>query len=181
MPVEYVKFAKLCAALYPQDSNWHRCQIIGVNKDANWAKVMFIDYGGDSNVPLRELKFLHHRFAELPVQAVTAHLFNVKEPTTPPKTTTASSNIIKRPSNGHHSRTSWWPSDMINYLLNRVTNKQFEAEVRGMSGDSLALDIYERDVDPENPNEDKWIWLNEQIVMDGYGEWFDETKDFSVS
>ena len=186
MPLEYIKFGRLCAALYPHDKNWHRCQIIGVNRDARWAKVTFLDYGGDSNVGLHEIKFLNNKFAELPVQAVQAHFFNVREP--------------------YKNR---WPQNTINYILNLVMGKRLEAEVMGVNGGSLALVVYERVVKIDsaaassNPDEankplkntkrgdedetkikstvEEWVSLNERIIKDAMGEWYDETRECTVS
>lgn len=145
----------------------------------------FLDYGGDSNVGLHEIKFLNNRFAELPVQAVQAHFFNVREP--------------------YKNR---WPQNTINYILNLVMGKRLEAEVMGMNGGSLALVVYERVVKIDsaaasNPDEankplkstkrggehepktkstvEEWVSLNERIIKDGMGEWYDETRECTVS
>lgn len=154
MHLDYVKFGRLCAAIYPFDNNWHRCKIIFCNNHNKTAKVNFIDYGGDSNVDYKDLKFLHNRFGSLPVQAVTCHFFNIKEAT-----------------------KSKWPKDVVNYLLNLVLGKRLEAEVMGVNSNSVALEIYEHTV---VDGEVKWMSLNQKLIADGY-ERYDETRDPSVN
>lgn len=166
IPVEYVKFGRLCAAIYPQDLNWHRCRIIGLNRDANWAKVHFIDYGGDSVVPFENIKFLSNQCATLPAQAVQAHFFNLR----PPK-----SGVKPPPGKVPAS----WLADSVNYLLNLVMNKIIEAEVKGVNGDSLALELFLKEQNADG--EEMWMNLNERLIQDGYGELYDEAKDYTVS
>lgn len=166
MPIEYVKFNKLCAAVYPNDENWHRCRIIGVNRDANWAKVNYLDYGGDAVVDLSQIKFLSTRCAQLPAQAVQAHFFNIRAPGSGTK-----------PAPGKTPAT--WSSNSINYLLNLFLNKTLEAEVKGLNGDSVALEIFMKDQDSDG--NEKWVNLNEVLVKDGYGEWHDEISEPPVS
>lgn len=167
MPLEYIKFGRLCAAIYPVDFNWHRCRIIGLNKDANWAKVNYLDYGGDSVVNFDHIKFLNNKCAELPAQAVQAHFFNIR----PPGTGQSKPKPGKTPAN--------WLPETINYLLNKVMHQTLEADVKGLNGDSFALVFFIRKQDVNGQLE--WVNLNELLVKDGFGEPYDETNDCTVS
>ncbi len=80
MPVEYVHVGRLCATVFPADKNWHRANITGVSPETKQARVQFIDYGGETLVPIKSLKFLDKRFVSLPVQAINARFANVRRP-----------------------------------------------------------------------------------------------------
>lgn len=166
MPLDYMKFGRLCAAIYPNDLNWHRCKILFANRDANWAKVNYLDYGGDSIVGLDQIKFLSTRCAQLPAQALQAHFFNIRAPYSGMKTAPGKPAVT-------------WSANSINYLLNLFINKTLEAEVKGLYEDSLALEIFMRDQDSDG--NEKWVNLNEVLVKDGYGELYDEIAEPPVS
>ena len=152
MPIEYVQMGRLCAAIYPADNNWHRACITGVHLERKQARVEFIDYGGDSLVTLKNMKFLDKRFAELPVQAVNARFANVR--------------CTKR---------TEWPKDIINYLLNRVMGKQLTAHVVGFNDGRVSLDIFDETHSAHNScPKGTQIHLNKRIIMDGFGEAYDE-------
>ena len=157
IPVEYIELGHLCAAIYPGDNNWHRCRIIGKDLEKKKVRVSFIDYGGDSLVPIESIKFLASQFSALPIQAVDAKFANVT-------------------SNGKK-----WPKDTINYLLNKVTGKTLTAEVVGLNDGEVSLDIYDLATKFEKSNLlGSRIHLNQRIILDGYGKLYDEAKDLEV-
>ena len=78
MPPEYMTHGRLCAALFPLDNNWHRCKIVGVERDLKKVRVNYLDYGGEGIIPYDNVKFLDKQFAALPIQSVNAKLFNIK-------------------------------------------------------------------------------------------------------
>ncbi len=156
MPDSYIEHGALCAAIYPQDNNWHRCRITGVYKETNKARVFFIDYGGESLVSLDDVKFLSRDFAYLPVQAVNAKFAN-----------------IAQPANGK------WPKDIINYLLNRVTqHKALYADVVGFNDGFVSLEIYYYVQSEAGKCK---ISLNNRLVQDGFGTKYVEKDDVEVN
>ena len=125
--------------------------------DKKKVRVSFIDYGGDSLVPIESIKFLASQFSALPIQAVDAKFANVT-------------------SNGKK-----WPKDIINYLLNKVTGKMLTAEVLGLNDGEVSLDIYDLATKIEKSClTSSRIHLNHCIVLDGYGKQYDEAKDLEV-
>lgn len=153
MPMDYIAHGHLCAAIYPGDKNWHRCRITGVFRESKQARVAFIDYGGDSLVPIDSLKFLSGQFSYLPVQAVNARFFNIMKP------------------------ANKWPKDTINYLLNRVMNKNLTAEVIGFNDGFVSLDIINT---VSQGNSLTKISLNKRIIQDGFGQGYNEKNDVEV-
>ena len=106
-------------------------------------------------VPINDLKFLHKKFACLPIQAVNAKFFG-----------------IKKPANNR------WPKDVINYVLNRVMGKNLTATINGISDGFVSLSIFDRTrVALNGCPAGTLIDLNQRLIMDGYGEGYDETKD----
>ncbi len=161
MPLEYIEHGHLCAAIYPGDMNWHRCRIIGVFPENKKVRVSYVDYGGDSLVDLENVKFLSSEFAYLPVQAVNAKFANI-------------ANVNKKKTD--------WRKDTINYLLNRVTGKILTAEIMGVNDGYLSIEIFDKTTTNNNgcpPN--TTINLNQRIVMDGYGQKYEECKDLEVN
>lgn len=154
MPMDYILHGHLCAAIYPGDKNWHRCRITGVFRETQQARVAFIDYGGDSLVPISGLKFLSSQFCYLPVQAVNARFFNIKK------------------------TGKKWPRDIINYLLNRVVGKELTAEVIGFNDGFVSLDISNYVSQATNSKtETTKVNLNTRIIQDGFGMGYDEKND----
>jgi hypothetical protein len=154
MPIEYMETNRLCAAVYPGDGNWHRCKIITVYPNKSQVKVLFIDYGGYCNVQCKDVKFLSNKFEKLPVQAINAKFANLK------------------------SVNNQWNSNIINYLLNRVMGKKLQATILGCNDGVFSLQIYDQTQFTENGcPKGTMIDLNKRIVLDGQGDYYDESKD----
>jgi len=68
-----------CAAIYPVDKNWYRGRITAIRPNRREVRVAFVDYGDFEFVKYEDVRFLHHDFTWLPVQAVNARLAGVKE------------------------------------------------------------------------------------------------------
>jgi len=158
MPDSYIEHGDLCAAIYPHDKNWHRCRITGIFTETKKARVYFIDYGGESVVSLDDVKFLSRDFAYLPVQAVNARFANIAEPV-----------------------DGKWPKDIVNYLLNRVTqHKPLYADVIGFNDGFVSLEIYYYAECNEGKDKCK-ISLNNRIVQDGFGSKCVEKDEVEVN
>jgi hypothetical protein len=152
MPIEFVQHGHLCAAIYTGDQNWHRCRIIGFDTAKKLVRVAYIDYGGEEYVPLKNVKFLSRKFANLPIQAINAKFANIKA-----------------------SRENTWPKDTINYLLNRVMGKVFQANIIGFNNGRLSIELIEK-VTLNNTS----INLNKRIASDGYGTFYEESSEITV-
>lgn len=63
---------QVCAALFHQDCNWYRGQVISVKGPV--ASVMYVDYGNVEQVQLSKMKGLVEQFGNLPVQAIRCAL-----------------------------------------------------------------------------------------------------------
>lgn len=154
MPKGYIEHGHLCAAIFPNDNNYHRCRITGIYNESNSVRVSYIDYGGDAVVKMNEIKFLSSNFAYLPIQAVNARFANINPP-------------LKNK----------WTSCIINYLLNRVAGKTLLADVVGFNDGFVSLEIYHY----SNTDPNCKISLNTRIVQDGMGQKYDERTDLEVS
>jgi len=152
MPIEYVQHGHLCAAIYTGDQNWHRCRIIGFESAKKLVRVSYIDYGGEEYVPLKNVKFLSRKFANLPIQAINAKFANIKS-----------------------TIENTWPKDTINYLLNRVMGKVFQANIIGFNNGRLSIELIDK-VALNNTQ----INLNKRIASDGYGTFYDESAEITV-
>jgi hypothetical protein len=161
MPEEYIVTGRLCAGVFRGDNNWHRSEIVQVFNEARQAKVAFIDYGGFDTVDFKLVKFLRRDFGQLPVQALKAKLANVKF----------------RP---RHSEEN---VKIVNYMLNRVANKtSLEASITGVvDGDVLCLEILDKTTqDNLGRPAGTCLSLNTRVIMDGYGESCDDSKQRGV-
>jgi hypothetical protein len=111
-------------------------------------------------VPLKSLKFLDKRFSQHPVLAINARFANIGPPS-----------------------KGVWKKDVINYLLNRVQGKVFEAKVIGYNQGKVSLEIYDRTTAVPEKNlgvgspPGTLININQRLVMDGHGTMYDESKD----
>ncbi len=65
----------VCCALYSEDENWYRAQIMQVQN--NSAQVLFIDYGNTETVPLASLRKLKEEYTKLPCQAMHCSLAHI--------------------------------------------------------------------------------------------------------
>ncbi|KAL4218912.1 hypothetical protein ACF0H5_021500 [Mactra antiquata] len=79
MPESLMVPGQICAALFPEDNNWHRAVITGSN-DEGFIKCYYVDYGNTNFVTKSHLKFLKTEFLTLPAQAVQARLANTQPP-----------------------------------------------------------------------------------------------------
>ncbi|KAG8187346.1 hypothetical protein JTE90_011708 [Oedothorax gibbosus] len=61
-----------CAALYAEDNNWYRAEVIGLQDST--ADVLFVDYGNASNVPKGSLRILSDSFLSVPPYAIKCKL-----------------------------------------------------------------------------------------------------------
>ncbi|CAF0802736.1 unnamed protein product [Brachionus calyciflorus] len=159
MPENYVHEGKYCVAVFDIDKNWHRCRILDVHRDKKRVIIEFIDYGGQTIVPINSLKFLLKEFTVLPPQAIDACFSNIRE----------------RPD-------ELWRKDTINYLLNRTVNKLLKAKITGIKNNHICMEIYDRT--PQNVNgrpAGTEINLNNRVIMDGYGDKYDETTNVSFT
>jgi hypothetical protein len=152
MPIDFVQHGHLCAAIYTGDQNWHRCRIIGFDSTKKLVRVSYIDYGGEEYVPLKNVKFLSRKFANLPIQAINAKFANIKP-----------------------SIENTWPKDTINYLLNRVMGKVFQANIIGFNNGRFSIELVDK-VALNNSS----INLNKRIASDGYGTFYDESSEITV-
>lgn len=75
MPESLMVPGQICAALFPEDNNWHRGVITGSN-DAGFIEVYYVDYGNTNFVTKSSIRFLKSEFITLPAQAVQARLAN---------------------------------------------------------------------------------------------------------
>ena len=159
MPIEFVKVSNMCVAMYPGDDySWHRCLILEICLDKMVARLSFIDYGGDALVSIHSLKFLNKKFAHIPKQTVDAKFANIK---------VANNKQLHR--------------NMINYLLNRVTNKLLQAFIIGFNNKEVSLDVYDNTrTSNRGCLADTSTHLNQRIVLDGYGHKYNETADNKV-
>lgn len=159
MPEEYVQVGKLCVAVFEMDKNWHRCRISAVDYEKKEATVEFIDYGGESIVPMNSLKFLLKEFNYLPQQAIDACFFNIRA----------------RPK-------QLWRKDVINYLINRLINKVLDAKIMGIRKGLVSIDLIDKTpADCIGRPAGTLINLNKRIVLDGYADMYDEESDSAVS
>jgi hypothetical protein len=124
MEREYIQMGKYCAAVFPGDKNWHRCKILEIDDKKKLVRVSFIDYGGETFVPITDLKLLCKRFMNLPQQAILARLSNVDY-----------MNIAGRR----------WSDKVTDYLLGLVTGKLFRARFDGTVFNNLSVTLYELD------------------------------------
>lgn len=74
---------QMCAGLYaagdPSVKEWHRGKILNrINEKI--VRVSFVDYGTQTQVEKKDLRFLHRDFALLPAQAFLGHLSRVVPP-----------------------------------------------------------------------------------------------------
>ena len=159
MPIEFVKASNMCVARYPGDDySWHRCLIMDVCLDKMMARLSFIDYGGDALVSTHKLKYLSKKFVHFPKQTVDAKFANIK---------VANNKQLRR--------------NMINYLLNRVTNKLLLAVILGLNNKEVALDVYDNTrTNNRGCLAGTSIHLNQRIALDGYGHKYNETADKKV-
>ena len=161
MPDEYVVNGSLCAGVFPLDRNWHRASISQVFKQQRQASIYFVDYGGYATVPFEDLKFLRRRFGELPVQALNAKFANVK----------------------FNKSAKMRDEVVINYLLGKVQHKVLEATIVGVINQNcFCLNVCERTTQ-SRPNcpAGTAISVNARIIMDGFGEACDDSKDSTVT
>ena len=79
IPEDYVHEGKYCVAVFHIDKNWHRCRILDVYRDKKRILIEFIDYGGQTTVPINSLKFLLKEFSVLPSQAIDACYSKISE------------------------------------------------------------------------------------------------------
>ncbi|XP_041361192.1 tudor domain-containing protein 7-like isoform X1 [Gigantopelta aegis] len=66
-----------CAALYNEDKNWYRAQVLSEIQD-EMVKVTFVDYGNTERVSVDNIRPLSAEIAHIPVQAIPCALFGVK-------------------------------------------------------------------------------------------------------
>ncbi|XP_074654006.1 uncharacterized protein LOC141908083 isoform X2 [Tubulanus polymorphus] len=78
MPTSMIAVGQLCAAIFPEDSNWHRCVITHIyDQNESMIEVYYVDYGNRCGVPLDMIRILKSRFIELPCQAIEGRLANI--------------------------------------------------------------------------------------------------------
>lgn len=61
--------------------------------------------------------------------------------------------------------------DFLNYILKQTIEKVLEARIVGVNDGRLSLEIFDRS------SQGILVNLNKRIIMDGYGIYYDETKD----
>ncbi|XP_074655450.1 uncharacterized protein LOC141909021 [Tubulanus polymorphus] len=109
MPDFMFQVGQVCAAVFPQDNNWHRCCITKVLPNSDVVEVYFVDYGNRCCVKRDKCRLLKSKFIALPAQAIQAKL----------------ANII--PANGHK-----WTRSSQERVLSLVSNKCILAMVLGV-------------------------------------------------
>ncbi|KAJ8033209.1 Tudor domain-containing protein 1 [Holothuria leucospilota] len=66
----------LCAALYAEDNQWYRAEV--VHQENDQVTVIFPDYGNSDVVEKKNLKVLHKKHSDLPLNAICCKLHGVK-------------------------------------------------------------------------------------------------------
>jgi len=59
------------------DNKWYRCQVVDYNPVADTCNIKFVDHGGYTTVPAKDLRQLKSDFLRLPFQAIEVYLAHV--------------------------------------------------------------------------------------------------------
>ena len=156
MTVEDLIENRLCAATFFKDKNWHRCKIVKYDEALKKVEVFYLDYGGYDFVELKDIKFLDKKFVKWPILILDAKFHN-----------------IKRPSNVD------WKDNIIKYLLTKVQGVFLTVKIMGsLKKENLeffSLEILHKTKNQKASNQKvKNFTLNNQLIKDGHGEFFDE-------
>merc|ERR1712168_868354 len=63
------------------DSKWYRCQVVAYNESLDSCDIKFVDHGGYTTVPVKDLRQLRNDFIRLPFQAIEVYLTHVSPAT----------------------------------------------------------------------------------------------------
>merc|ERR1711931_335404 len=63
------------------DSKWYRCQVVAYNESLDSCDIKFVDHGGYTTVPVKDLRQLRNDFIRLPFQAIEVYLAHVSPAT----------------------------------------------------------------------------------------------------
>lgn len=66
----------ICAALF--EKQWHRARIIEIFLNTDQVKLLYIDYGTVMTISIKEIKYLHKDFADVPSMIYRGCLSNIK-------------------------------------------------------------------------------------------------------
>jgi hypothetical protein len=156
MPEEYMSQSLACVLIYPGDESWHRGEIVHIYDKKVQVKIS--DYGDKIEVPFERLHFMYFLFNELSKQAIQCSFFNIK-------------------------RTNQLPPHTIRYLLNRLQDKLLEAKIVGVHNNCFSVQLYGQTTSQSAngcPRGTK-IYLNNRVIVDGFGQFKDETKKLNVN
>eukprot|EP00794_Sanderia_malayensis_P015661 gene15661-17241_t len=76
LPPSLLKPGQVCCAVYDEDEEWYRAEIIKVISNTE-AEVFYVDYGNSATVPTSNLRLLKKDFIELPAMGIRGTLANV--------------------------------------------------------------------------------------------------------
>lgn len=65
------------AAVFPEDNNWHRCVVTGLNVD-KYVEMYFVDFGNTTLVHRKNIRLLRSNQLKLPAQAIQARLAHLQ-------------------------------------------------------------------------------------------------------
>ncbi|XP_076353729.1 tudor domain-containing protein 5-like isoform X2 [Tachypleus tridentatus] len=77
IPNSNIMIGGVCAALFPEDDNWHRALITGIPSH-DIVEVLYVDYGSRCKVKKEHIRYLRQKFFGLKAQAMKSQLANVK-------------------------------------------------------------------------------------------------------
>uniref|UniRef100_A0A914XHD3 Tudor domain-containing protein n=1 Tax=Plectus sambesii TaxID=2011161 RepID=A0A914XHD3_9BILA len=80
LPAEELVLGRVCAVEYQGNGDFHRARIVDVDENRTLARVVYVDYGSQQNVPAQFICQLDRRFADLPAQALLASFLPIRPP-----------------------------------------------------------------------------------------------------
>lgn len=75
--LENVHVGQVCIALFNDDMQWYRAEIVNLNDDGR-ATVRFVDFGNFDSVPMRNLRYINPEWLAIPVEQYVAKLTNIE-------------------------------------------------------------------------------------------------------
>ncbi|CAH1998087.1 unnamed protein product [Acanthoscelides obtectus] len=147
MPEGLIREGVYCAKVIYGE--YHRAVIVDVLPEVkNSIKVLFIDYGTMTKVPIEGICFLHEKFAELPAQAIRCRLADI----CPPEESTP------------------WSHDAIVTFRNMCRDRSIDAKVVRINRKEQILEVYLIDAtDPSKP-----FCINTRLVELGLATYPDQ-------